>query len=130
MALRQLPIKQACRDLIHHSDRSIQYCRQEYLAPLQALRLQVSMTENSYPLENPVAERINGILKQEYLSQQPVRSLEEAQQHLERAVWLYNYKRPHLSCNLQCPDEAHRRWGPLEKRWKNYYQPPAAVTDE
>ena len=71
--------------------------------------MQVSMTKNSDPLENLVAERINGILKQEYLihSHQTVRSLDEAQQHLERAVFLYNYKRPHLSCNYQSPDEAH-----------------------
>ncbi|HEX8349662.1 MAG TPA: integrase core domain-containing protein [Hymenobacter sp.] len=52
------------------------------------------MTENSDPLENAIAERINSILKQEYLSQQPVYSLREAEQHLEKAVFLYNYKRP------------------------------------
>lgn len=57
------------------------------------------MTEKSDPLENPVAERINSILKQEYLSNQSVRSLEEAQQHFERAMLRYNYKRPHMSCN-------------------------------
>lgn len=73
------------------------------MAPLGKWHVQVSMTENSDPLENPVTERINGILKQEYLSHQPVRSLDEAQQHLERAVFLYNYKRPHLSCNYQAP---------------------------
>ena len=82
MALRQLT-KRAGRQLIHHSDRGIQYCSQEYLAPLAAWHVQVSMTENSDPLKNPVAERINGILKQEYLSHKPVRSLDEAQQHLE-----------------------------------------------
>lgn len=86
------------------------------------------MTENSDPLENPVAERINGILKQKYLSHQPVRSLDEAQQHLERAVFLYNYKRSHLSCNYQSPDEACRSWGPLERRWKSHYESP--VGDE
>ncbi|WP_157887191.1 IS3 family transposase [Hymenobacter sp. PAMC 26628] len=125
MALRQIT-KRAGRQLIHHSDRGIQSCSQEYLAPLAAWHVQVSMTERSDPLENPVAERINGILKQEYLSHQPVRSLDEAQQHLERAVFLYNYKRPHLSCNYQSPDEAHHSWGPLERRWKNYYKPPVS----
>lgn len=82
MALGHLT-KKAGRLLIHHSDRGIQYCSQEYLAPLAAWHVQVSMTENADPLENPVAERINGILKQEYLSHQAVRSLDEAQQHLE-----------------------------------------------
>ena len=107
MALRQ-PTKRTGRQLIHHRDRSILYCSQEYLAPLAAWHVQVSITENSDPLGNPVAERINGILKQEYLSHQSVHSLGETQQHLERAVFIYNHKRPHLSCNYQSPDEAHR----------------------
>jgi len=118
MALHQITKRAGCH-LIHHSDRG-----KQYLAPLAAWHVQVSMTENSDPLENRVAERINGILKQEYLSHQPVRSLDEAQLHLERAVFLCNYKRPHLSCNCQSPDEAHRSWGLLERRWKNYYKPP------
>lgn len=88
------------------------------------------MTKNSDPLENPVAECISSILKQEYLSHQPVRSLDEAQQHLERAVFLYNYKRLRLSCNHQSPNEAHRNWGPLERRWKNYYKPPVPAAPE
>ena len=78
----------------HHSDRGIQYCSREYLDALAPFHIQVSMTENSDPLENAIAERINSILKQEYLSQQPVYSLREAEQHLEKAVFLYNYKRP------------------------------------
>jgi transposase InsO family protein len=123
MALKQIP-KRTGRTLIHHSDRGIQYCSQEYLALLQAWGVQVSMTERSDPLENPVAERINGILKQEYLSHQPVRSLTEAQQVLEKAVFLYNYKRPHMSCDMLSPNEAHASHGPLERRWKNYYRPP------
>ena len=73
-----------------------------------------------------MAERINGILKQEFLAYQTVRTLNEAQQHLERAVFFYNYKRPHLSCNYHSLDEAHHSWGPLERRWKNYYTPPVA----
>ena len=93
MALQQLT-KKAGRHLIHHSDRGIQYCSQEYLAPLGKWHVQVSMTENSDPLENPVAERVNGILKQEYLSHYTVRSLEEAAQHLERTVFLYNSNAP------------------------------------
>lgn len=82
------------------------------------------MTEKPDPLENLVAERVNGILKQEYLSHYTVRLLDKAAQHLERAVFLYNYKRPHLSCAMQSPHEAHGNWGPLERHWKNYYKPP------
>jgi transposase InsO family protein len=64
MALRQLT-KRAGRNLIHHSDRGIQYCSQEYLDTLAPFHIQVSMTENSDPLENAIAERVNGSLKQE-----------------------------------------------------------------
>lgn len=103
IGLRQIT-NWAGRQLIHHSDRG----SQEYLAPLTAWHVQVSITESSDPLENPVGERINGILKQEYLSHQLMRSLNEAQQYLERAVFLYNYKRPHLSCNYRSLNEAHR----------------------
>ncbi|WP_243900449.1 IS3 family transposase [Hymenobacter defluvii] len=127
MALRQIS-KRAGRNLIHHSDRGIQYCSQEYQETLAPFHIQVSMTENSDPLENAIAERVNGILKQEYLSQQPVHTLLEAEQHVEQAVFLYNYKRPHLSCDMQSPNEAHGSWGPLERRWKNYYKPPAPVS--
>ncbi|MBB6061477.1 transposase InsO family protein [Hymenobacter luteus] len=129
MALRQIS-KRAGSQLIHHSDRGIQYCSQEYLEMLAPFHIQVSMTENSDPLENAIAERVNGILKQEYLSQQPVHTLLEAEQHVEQAVFLYNYKRLHLSCDMQSPNEAHGSWGPLERRWKNYYKPPAPVSAE
>jgi transposase InsO family protein len=64
------------------------------------------------------------------LSHQPVRSLNEAQHHLERAVFLYNYKRPHLSCNYQSPDEAHRSWGPLERRWKTTTNHPLQTSQK
>lgn len=129
MALRQIT-KRAGRNLIHHSDRGIQYCSQEYLDVLAPFHIQVSMTENSDPLENAIAERVNGILKQEYLSHHPVCSLLEAERQVEQAVFLYNYKRPHLSCDMRSPNEAHSSWGPLERRWKNYYKPPAAVSAE
>lgn len=80
------------------------------------------MTENGDPLENPIAERVNGILKQEYLQHQQVYSLAQAQSLLEQAVFLYNYKRPHLSCDMLPPEQAHRQTGQLKRRWKNYYR--------
>lgn len=123
MALK-LITKRMGLHLIHHSDRGIQYCCGEYTSIVDSYHIRISMTENSDPLENSIAERINGILKQEYLSHQPVRSLEEAYTLLENGVFLYNYKRPHLSCDMLSPDVAHRGHGPLERRWKNYYKPP------
>lgn len=125
MALKQIT-KRMGRHLIHHSDRGIQYCCDEYTQAVDAYHIQISMTENSDPLENSIAERVNGILKQEYLSHQPVRSLEEAYVLLEKGVFLYNYKRPHLSCNMLSPNAAHNSHGPLERRWKNYYRPPTS----
>lgn len=122
MALKQIT-KRIAKQLIHHSDRGIQYCCEEYAQVIDRYAIRMSMTENSDPLENSIAERINGILKQEYLSHQPVRSLGEAYSLVERGVFLYNYKRPHLSCNMLSPDEAHSSYGPLERRWKNYFKP-------
>ena len=63
------------------------------------------------------------ILKQECLSHQPVRTLQQAYVLLEKIIFLYNYKRPHLSCNMLSPNEAYSEFGPLEHRWKNYYNP-------
>lgn len=122
MALKQIT-KRIGRQLIHHSDRGIQYCCNEYIRAIENYHIQISMTENSDPLENSIAERVNGILKQEYLSHQPVRTLQEANVLLEKNIFLYNYKRPHLSCNMLSPNEAYSELGPLERRWKNYYDP-------
>lgn len=122
MTLRQIT-KRMGKQLIHHSDRGIQYCCDEYVQAVDSYYIRISMTENSDPLENSIAERINGILKQEYLRYQPVRSLEEAYDLLEKAVFLYNYKRPHLNCNMLSPNEAHNSHVPIERRWKNYYKP-------
>lgn len=123
MALK-LITKRMGSHLIHHSDRGIQYCCDEYTQVIDSYHIRISMTENSDPLENSIAERVNGILKQEYLSHQPVRSLEEAYTLVENGVFLYNYKRPHLSCDMLCPAVAHQSHGPLERRWKNYFQAP------
>jgi transposase InsO family protein len=120
MALEQID-RRIAATLIHHSDRGIQYCSSEYVAVLESYQIQISMTENGDPRENAIAERINGILKQEYLSQQPVTTLVQAQVVLQQAVHLYNYQRPHLSLDMLVPDEAHKREGKLKRRWQNYY---------
>lgn len=121
MALQHIG-KREGKHLIHRSDRGIQYCSKEYIEVLESYSIQISMTENGDPLENPIAERVNGILKQEYLNHQQVYSLAQAQSLLEQAVFLYNYKRPHLSCDMLPPEQAHRQTGQLKRRWKNYYR--------
>lgn len=104
--------------LIHHSDRGIQYCSKGYIKVLNEHSIKISMTEKGDPLENPVAERTNGILKDEYLNQ--YQKLTTTQ--LEESVKKYNNKRPHLSCDMLTPEAAHMNSGKLQRRWKNYYR--------
>jgi putative transposase len=113
--------------LIHHSDRGVQYCSQKYVDLLQKHGIAISMTENGDPLENAVAERLNGILKQEYLDLDQVDTVEEAIAALDRAVALYNGERPHSSISMFTPDEVHFGSLPVKRTWKNYYKKKAVV---
>lgn len=126
MALKKIN-RRTAKTLIHHSDRGIQYCSAIYIGLLDAYHVQISMTESGDPLENPIAERVNGILKNEYLAHRGVYSLAQAELVLEQAVFLYNYKRPHLSCDMLVPDQAHNGEKKLKRRWKNYYSKRQAV---
>jgi transposase InsO family protein len=110
-----------CENLIHHSDRGVQYCCDEYVKLLQNNIIKISMTENGDPLENPLAERVNGILKSELLEEVFV-DFKIAQQAIAVACSTYNHLRPHGSIDNLKPVEAHQRTGKLNKRWKNYYQ--------
>lgn len=110
-------------DLIHHSDRGSQYCSFRYVNLLQDYNIQISMTENGDPLENAVAERINGILKQEYLECYDVENVLEAKTLLKQVVKLYNQQRPHMSIGNIVPEKVHDfslKRG--EIKWKNYYR--------
>jgi transposase InsO family protein len=109
------------KNLIHHSDRGVQYCCDEYVKLLQNNTIKISMTENGDPLENPLAERVNGILKSELLEEVFV-DFKIAQQAIAVACSTYNHLRPHGSIDNLKPVEAHQRTGELYKRWKNYYQ--------
>lgn len=84
-------------ELIHHSDRGTQYCSNEYVKLLKANSIEISMTENGDPLENAIAERINGIIKEEYLNDYQVDNIEQARALLKTTVNLYNNERPHMS---------------------------------
>ena len=94
--------------LIHHSDRGLQYCCNEYVALLTDHRIGISMTENGDPYENALAERINGILKSEFNLGSSFKSIAEAQQVLDAAIKNYNDYRPHLSLNLLTPQQVHQ----------------------
>lgn len=105
--------------LIHHSDRGVQYCSGEYVAILKSKNIKISMTENGDPYENALAERINGILKGEYLDKQYDDST-TAKKHVAKSVWLYNTDRPHLSLGMMTPEYIHQTSKVTTKLWKNY----------
>jgi putative transposase len=107
--------------VIHHSDRGLQYCSNEYVTLLKAHHAHISMTQNGDPYENAMAERVNGILKSELISERYA-DLKAAMQHIARCITVYNYKRVHSSLNWQIPDKVHTQQGPQIKKWKNYYK--------
>lgn len=109
------------KNLIHHSDRGIQYCCYEYVGLLEKNGVKISMTENGDPLENAIAERVNGILKDELL-QQRYSDFASAQRSIDRAVEIYNTLRPHSSCEMLTPNQAYQKTGRLKRTWKNYYK--------
>jgi putative transposase len=119
-------LQQALKDnpntdnLIHHSDRGLQYCSLDYIKLLQKNGIKISMTQSGDPLENALAERVNGILKEELL-QSCFTSFDQAQQAVAVAITIYNHQRPHSSLNMLTPAVAHTLTGTLKKHWKNYY---------
>jgi putative transposase len=116
--------------LIHHSDRGAQYCCFEYVKLLKENNIQISMTENGDPLENALAERLNGILKDEYLNDNLVKSIEEASKVLSRSVSLYNEDRPHMSIGNQYPSLVHEQKIQTERLWKNYYKKNPTIVNQ
>ena len=109
------------RWLIHHSDRGVQYACYEYTDILNANGIRISMTQSGDPLENAIAERINGILKNELLTKVHD-SFSNAKSAIKTAISTYNYLRPHGSIEMLTPDKAHVRKGNLKRTWKNYYK--------
>jgi len=103
-ALSELPKE---KSPIHHSDRGCQYCCHEYVERLQARGLSISMTEILHCYENAMAERVNGILKQEYEMDRTFRTKAQAKAAFQQAVWLYNHRRPHLMLNYRFPADVH-----------------------
>lgn len=118
-------VKSTCQPvtgLIHHSDRGIQYCSKEYTDLLNKHSILISMTENSDPLDNAIAERVNGILKDEYLNVEILKQSDLDTEKLKNAIEKYNKLRPHLSCQMLTPEMAHASKGVLKRKWKNYYR--------
>jgi len=104
MAMQGLP---SWTGVIHHSDRGCQYCCNAYVNLLRRQGFRISMTEKNHCYENAQAERLNGILKQEYGLGCRFLSKKQARASVREAVWLYNHCRPHLALGYRYPIEVH-----------------------
>ena len=108
-ALRQAAKqRQTQRLLIHHSDRGLQYCSSIYQQELKQHKIEPSMTDGYDCYQNALAERVNGILKQEFLLYK-CRNLNELRCLVKESVETYNRMRPHLSLNMETPEEVHKK---------------------
>jgi transposase InsO family protein len=105
MAVKQCPDTQ---DLIHHSDRGIQYCCKGYTELLKNAKIKISMTEENHCYENAMAERVNGILKQEYSLDDTFINEQVAMKAVKEAIVSYNTERPHWSLGLATPQQVHQ----------------------
>lgn len=112
-------LRENTQGLIHHSDRGIQYCCDQYTDELKKFSIESSMTENGDPYENAIAERLNGILKYNFQLEQIFSSRDHANQAVDRAIKNYNHLRPHQSVSMLTPANAHQYEGELRRYWKS-----------
>lgn len=101
----------ATRGLIHHSDKGLQYCSSMYQRYLNKHGIQPSMTGGYDPYQNALAERINGILKQEFLTDVNQVRLAQLPGYIAQSIESYNQRRPHLSLKMRTPDNVHKKAG-------------------
>jgi len=94
--------------LVHHSDRGIQYCSNQYVNELKKREFKISMTEENHCYENAIAERVNGILKDEFYLDQTFFSKKAATNATDNAIYIYNNKRLHVSLGYKTPDMAFK----------------------
>lgn len=109
-------------ELIHHSDRGLQYCCSDYISRLNREHIAISMTEKGDPYENALAERMNGILKAEFNLGSKFDNFQQASAAVTYAVKVYNNLRPHGSIDNLTPEQAHSRQGLIPSRWKSKRQ--------
>ncbi len=108
--------------LIHHSDRGLQYCSDAYQELLGKHKIKCSMTEQYDPYQNAVAERINGILKQEFILGIKIKDIELMRCLVNQSIEIYNNDRPHLSCHMHTPEYMHNqdKLSPKTYKTKNH----------
>lgn len=129
MALRNMS---DTNDTIHHSDRGIQYCSHKYTKILKDNNIKISMTENSDPLENAVAERINKTIKEEFTEEKQISfsNYREARIILSQIIKFYNDERPHRSLEMYTPSIAYKLNKVLKRKWKAYYRDYSTSSDK
>ena len=103
--------------LTHHSDRGLQYCSTAYVKMLQQKQIAISMTEDGSPYDNAIAERVNGILKDEYNLDQTFEDDQQMELELKQTVFSYNNQRPHESNHMLTPKEMHQQDKLKPKAW-------------
>ena len=105
--------------LIHHSDRGVQYCCNDYTDELKKYHMKISMTEDYKPTDNAIAERVNGILKTEVIYRESrFKTYQDALERISRFILFYNDTRPHYSIGMKTPSEVHTETGAQENKWK------------
>ena len=110
------------KSIIHHSDRGLQYCSDEYQKILEKNNISCSMTQNSDPYENAVAERINGILKQEFDIDKFDVETKIKRKIVDESIKIYNELRPHFSNHYLTPNQMHKQEKLKIKTYKNKNQ--------
>ena len=107
--------------ITHHSDRGLQYCSNEYQDLLKRSNINCSMTESYDPYANAVAERVNGILKGEFIGYKKQWSLQTMGELVKNSIEIYNEQRPHFSCYYRTPKQMHQQNEVKIKTYKNEY---------
>lgn len=114
--------KEGIKNLVHHSDRGVQYCCHAYTRLLDKNSIKISMTQSGDPLENPIAERVNRTIKEEFTTDKQINfsNIEIAKKEIRKFIDFYNAERPHRSTNWLTPDSAHLQTGEIKRVWKSY----------
>lgn len=107
-------------NLIHHSDRGVQYVSAAYTSLLYEAGIHISMTESGDPKDNAVAERLNNTIKNELFKDIKFHSIEEVKRAMAKAVEFYNNERPHMSLDNMTPHQAASYKGKINKKWISY----------
>lgn len=106
------------RKLMHHSDKGIQYCSENYIRVLTENNIDISMTSKYDPYENAKAERVNGTIKNEFELDKTLPNLKYANREINKTVKIYNTLRPHLSCQMNTPEQVHLNQNPYPVKLK------------